>query len=66
MSQLHYARVRYQVGTYEGAVTVGHDEGADDDHILARAQRVLFRDGRPLGLHSASFRIERLGGETRG
>jgi len=61
VSQTHYSKVHYQIGTYESAVTVGHDEDADDDHIISRAKRVIFRDGRPLGLHSQVFWVERLG-----
>lgn len=61
MSQIHYSIVRYSVGTYEGRVSVGHDEDADDDHIISRAKRVIFRDGRPLGLHGERYTVERLG-----
>lgn len=54
------ATVRYQIATYSGEVQVVCDDDAEDDAIIAKAKRLLSRNG-PLPFGCESFTVVAVG-----
>lgn len=48
--------VKYQVGTYSGTIEIWAEEDADHDYIIAKAKRILYKNGHP-GMVYESFKV---------